>query len=486
MGLGILGDILFFRSGFGLNAAIWTLALVIAGAVLFRKAGVDASRQSLWLLGPTLVFAVGFAVHDSFGMALVNSIGLAVSLTFLTTHLRDKAFGRISILDSTLGAAVAWMAYVVDVFAIWIEDVQWKTLGAGLKAERIAPVVRGLLFAVPLVVVFGMLMASADAVFQKMAANAFQFDAWATVQHVFLIGFFLAVAIALLRRAYLTKPFEISSGASLSPPPPSGATEALIVVGALDLLFAVFVSIQFRYLFGGTELVTASTGLNYATYARRGFFELVTITALALPVLLVCTSHALQAAPRLKQPFKILSLTMVSMLVVVMVSAVQRMAFYVNESGLSELRLYTTAFMGWIAMVYVIYCVTFVKSRPERFSYFSLAAGLAVCIGLNMLRPGTFIADYNVQASKRGTPLDVAYLSKLGADGVPGLMRAWPNLTPSEKKTSAVWLRDESTRWTTDWRAWNMSRSRAKSLIDARSAELATLAPPNTEVASYD
>ena len=58
----------------------------------------------------------------------------------------------------------------------------------------------------------------------------------------------------------------------------------LVVV---DLLFLAFVLVQFRYLFGGAELVRGLTGMSYADYARRGFFELVAVAALSLPLLLL-------------------------------------------------------------------------------------------------------------------------------------------------------------------------------------------------------
>ena len=40
--------------------------------------------------------------------------------------------------------------------------------------------------------------------------------------------------------------------------------------------------VQLRYLFGGAALVHVTAGLTYAQYARRGFFELVTVAALLL------------------------------------------------------------------------------------------------------------------------------------------------------------------------------------------------------------
>ena len=45
--------------------------------------------------------------------------------------------------------------------------------------------------------------------------------------------------------------------------------------------------VQFRYLFGGAALVQVSETLTYAEYARRGFFELVAVAALLLPIMLL-------------------------------------------------------------------------------------------------------------------------------------------------------------------------------------------------------
>ena len=59
-----------------------------------------------------------------------------------------------------------------------------------------------------------------------------------------------------------------------------GIVELGIVLGLLDVLFLAFVLVQFRYLFGGAELVQVSATLTYAEYARRGFFELVAVAAL--------------------------------------------------------------------------------------------------------------------------------------------------------------------------------------------------------------
>ena len=112
-----------------------------------------------------------------------------------------------------------------------------------------------------------------------------------------------------------------------------GIVEVGIVLGLLDLLFLTFVVIQVRYLFGGAGHVAATAGLTYAEYARHGFFELVTVTALALPLLLYRPLAAQDRDPRPRGLFKALAGIMVVLLFVVVASALQRMYLYQQSSA---------------------------------------------------------------------------------------------------------------------------------------------------------
>ncbi len=62
--------------------------------------------------------------------------------------------------------------------------------------------------------------------------------------------------------------------------------EVTIILGLLDVLFLGFVAVQGSYLFGGDRLIASQADLSYADYARRGFFQLVAVAGLSLPVLL--------------------------------------------------------------------------------------------------------------------------------------------------------------------------------------------------------
>src|SRR5262249_24542297 len=185
--------------------------------------------------------------------------------------------------------------------------------------------------------------------------------------------------------------------------------EMAIPLGMLDVLFLSFVIVQFRYFIGGAASVETSTGLTYAEYARRGFFELVAVSALVLPILLGIDWLVSNGTAATRRIFRALALIRVLLLSLIMLSAVQRMRLYQSEYGLTELGLYTTAFMGWQGLVFVWFILTVLRGRRERFAFGAMTAGLVVIGLLHVASPDAFIIRINTDRIREGRRFDAVY-----------------------------------------------------------------------------
>jgi len=137
----------------------------------------------------------------------------------------------------------------------------------------------------------------------------------------------------------------------------------------------------------------------------------------------------------------------------------------IGAYGLTELRLYTTAFMGWLGMVLAWFAATVLRGRPGRFPRGAVMSGFAVVAALNVLNPDALIARTNLRRAERTGKLDAVYLSRLSADAAPavagGLRRL--ELAPLDACLLREDLRDEL-RTRRDWRGWNLGRSRAAAI----------------------
>jgi Domain of unknown function (DUF4173) len=460
LALGLFGDLLFQGQPLGLNVAVWTFAFMVALSVLLRVARAPLHQGRRYMVAPLLVFAALFVWHDSPLLVATNLLAIAAAVSMgLLRNVR-----RATLSDYGTGFVGAARSTAFGGFGVLMSDIRWSELVGRAPSERVAAVARGLALGVPLLLVFGGLFMAADAVFQDLVASAIPSVNEHAVERLLIIGTIAWLAGGLLRELLAGRGDQVTFPSARRG---LGSVEVNIALGFLNLLFLAFVVVQFTYLFGGRGLVEDQTGLTYAEYARHGFFELVTVAALTLPLLLFA-DWVLRDGSR--TAFRWLAVTLLALLGVVMVSALQRLRLYMDEYGLTELRLYATGVVLWLAVVCVWFGVTVLRGRRHAFAVGALVTGFAATLVLNVVSPDALIARTNTTRPA----VDVQYLATLSDDAVPTLIERLPSLPPAKRRELASALLSRTTA-DGDWRSWNVSRSRANDALRRHQAELAAL-----------
>jgi uncharacterized protein DUF4153 len=516
--LGLVGDAILRVPSWGANMAIWSLAIVAAVVTLARRRYEALPADARWLLIPALALSLLFVWRDSDSLIAYNTLTFFGTLALLAAAISWGTEQRV--LESRFRELVyAGVVIGVNVFvgmiALLLSDVSFRQVAGARGTGRVIAGVRAALVAIPLLLVFGSLFASADPVFARLASQVFRIDAATVASHLAVSGIIAWFVGGLLRATVLS-----NGRGTWRVPCPDGAlglTEVSVALGSLVALFAAFVIVQLRYFFGGDALVQATAGMSYADYARRGFFELVTVSALVLPVLLTGNSLLRRDTPRADAVFRVLSGTLLTLLAIIMYSAIARMRLYESAYGLSEDRLYATVFMGWLAIVFVWFTVTVLRGRERLFTAGVLASGWATLIALNVADPSGYVARFNIARAGQGKEVDVRYIARLGADAAPALVQylarervtapaGW--VIPSTdsaghaltmpagsvleradgaRETADYGERCEAARrllhdWgpavQTDWRGWTVSRARARRVVGGSEAALRRLAEP--------
>jgi hypothetical protein len=207
------------------------------------------------------------------------------------------------------------------------------------------------------------------------------------------------------------------------------------------------------------------------------------VIALALPLLLIA-HWLLRAENRAHERlFKALAGIMVGLLFVVVASALQRMYLYQQEFGLTELRLYTTVFMGWISTVLIWFVLTVLRARRDHFAFGALVAGFAAIIAINAMNPDALIASTNIDRMEEGKRFDAYYLTTLSADAVPVLAESLPEIGDTRLWTGYTVEQAIVDRWgskESDWLTWNLGRSKARQSIKGYHATQSGRAPRMT------
>ncbi|HEU4323364.1 MAG TPA: DUF4173 domain-containing protein [Roseiflexaceae bacterium] len=484
LALGVSADRLFSGRWLGISVPLFVTALLLVLFGLGRREGIAPTRANLWLSGAALFFAGLVAVRDNQLLVTLNVLAVLGLLLLQAALYRGPAIGRLSVGQTMLsaldaGVNIAYRAAPLTGQALQAAPVQRGQLAA------VMPLARGLALSVPVLLVFGGLLVSADTVFASYVNDMFRFDWDLDLASLFghtltTLGVAWACAgglvVALTGVAAPAAPKELPAEGDtqrLAALPTSwrflGWVEALTVLSLVDLLFAVFMLIQGAYLFGGMATLDR-TNMTFADYARRGFFELLAVACLSL-ALLWCLALITKRDQQQTRIFNLASGAMVVLVIGMLLSAFQRMLLYEQAYGFTELRIYTHSFMIWLAVVLGLFLVALVRDRPRVFVLGSFVTALVYLALLNLADTDALIVRANVARYEQTGKLDAWYLTTLSADSVPDLVAAYSKVDPVSQETlrnSFAWRRARLQEETAKqgWPAWRLSRSRALAALE--------------------
>jgi hypothetical protein len=496
--LGVVGDAVLRAPGgpVGLNMVMWVASIALAAYVLHRRAGLELDRERVAWLAIAVLFAAGLAWRDSPPLKLL-ALGCATLSFALAAYRVVAAWVRRAGVAHYVrawgtGALHAWTASALVLVDAW-QSTPRPDIGGTTGWRRAAAVARGLAIATPLLVVFGALFMSADAVFAELVLNIVRIDAELIASHMLLFsvcawlatgylrGFLAGTELPPLRVLWRDGPLL-----ALVPRRPAlSITEVATALAAIDLLFLLFVIVQFRYLFGGDALVQVTPDLTYAEYARRGFFELVFAVVLVVPVLLAADWLLARDRRRDDVVFRVLAGVLVALVLAITASALQRLRLYHTSYGLTESRFYAMVLLMWIGAMLLWFAATVLRGRRDAFAFGALLAGLATVALLFVIDPDSIIARTNVArlaSADAAVRFDVAYATTLSADAVPVLIDALPALPPDVQCPLARHL---LRRWPPDrgrsLRSWSWSAARASDAVREQAARLRAMVGPDRQ-----
>ncbi|MBS1957498.1 MAG: DUF4173 domain-containing protein [Cyanobacteria bacterium SZAS-4] len=491
--VGLTSDLLFHDSIVhstpnGLSVLLWsiTVSLVVTVITAAKKHGVE--RKCLWWLVPVNLSAFAYMWRDSAILHNIDVYLMFFSLVMLSFSLKGNVAQASGIFDYALASLTTGIDALMEAMALIKVDLPWRQVVPHQVRGKVPALLRGFAFAVPLLLLFCGLFISADAAFASLLNKGLNFNfSDISVHTAILLGFTWCTA-GYLRPMFVAdransnafmkfgEQSESSEQQSGIPNGTEGEIETAIpkvmlgfgrfelnvVLALLNLLFLSFVMVQFRYFFGGSNVVETTAGLSYAEYARKGFFELATVSALVLPMLLVGDWLLPRHRDKFDKIFPVQSGIQIALLFVIMLSAFQRMNLYQQEYGLTELRFYVSAFIGCMALLYVIFAATVLTGKRSKFAFAASIAALASVAALQFANPDRIIVAANIDNAVKGKAFDADYALSLSNDATAYLAQNIGKLPfPAQKQIAGVLVSQEHHAWHYDVRSFNIARCEA-------------------------
>jgi hypothetical protein len=509
-------DILFWERPFGINFFIFILLAAFGGLIPTWMEKIHIPWTSYLLLVPLAFFSVMTFIRAEPFTTAVNVLVTLSALAFFLMTLRNGAWYRYSLRDIFVSGFQFLLNNVIGGILFFNKtrkadssqageadngdrtaDVEGKQdqVSQGENSEKkekplkgIAPYLRGLLLALPILGILTFFLAQADPIFNDRIQNSL---AWFRIENlgemVFRLAYILVIAYVLLSSYYFavveSKKYQPDDNEKPAISPFLGSIESSVVLGAVNLLFLMFVILQFNYLFSGGKNISLE-GYTYAEYARRGFFELIAVAVISLVLFYILSMITKREQKNQGRLFSALGLILVGLVAIILTSAYIRLNLYEAAYGFTRLRTLAHVFMIWIALLLGGVAILEITRNMKRLAFILILFIIGFGLTINLLNTDQFIVNQNISRAinnhndKAESDLDSGYLYSLSADAIPNLVEFYiDENTPDDIRDElggvlACKLAQIDVPQDESWVSYHYSRSQANTLLAQQSENL--------------
>jgi hypothetical protein len=329
------------------------------------------------------------------------------------------------------------------------------------KQKKLHSIAMGILWALPVLFLLGSLLVSSDSRFEHFAIELFSLNLSEVFSQFFYFCLYFPAISAFFYISILK--YKINNQSIKEFSYTLEGIQILTILTLINLLFLSYIFIQFSYFFGGEQFISEANTLTYSSYARRGFWELICLAILVLPLLLIAhwlqryESHSMQVW------FNRLTLAMIISLLLIEASAIHRMYLYVRIYGLTELRFYSSLFMLYMMIGLVIFYFCIITNKRKQFISLISAQTIILILLLNVINPDAQISQYNFSQHKDRN-IDTYYLTQLSSDAYPSIYHNRNTLSQQEACLLQSKLK-RKLQHNSSKRQWNWSTYNALEII---------------------
>ena len=426
-------DILYWQKPPGISFAVHIILLLGVLGFLAWKEDIRPNTSSLILVPIILIFSLlGFLREEPFTRTLNHLLSLGF-LGLLILSFQGGRWFSYNMSDYIVGAFRLFINLFALPFKSMTEVREVEDSGEGEDQpkqsgwKKSAPYLRGILLALPVVAILASLLSAADPIFSEWLQDLIELLRLEKLPEYIFRLVLISIWTFLLAGALLyalTKSDQEKLVGIDQPWPPRflGFTETTIIMGAVNLLFFSFVSIQFRYFFGGEKNISLD-GYTYSEYARKGFGELLAVAFFTLFIIMVLSGITKRENKRDRTTFTALTGAMTAFIGVILVSSLQRLALYEAAYGFTRLRTYSHLCVLWIGILFLAILVLEVLQHYRTFTLATVAAIAGFVLTMNAVNVDGFITTRNIQRlSVEDAALDTHYLKTLSNDAIPTLI----------------------------------------------------------------
>ena len=487
LGCAVVHHYLFYEKTWGVSFPLFVLLFYVYYYWAVREKRELRLEPSMALAVPVLLLSFTYAVHSNLLLLVLNALAVPLLIVAHTTwHMSEGRLRTPFIFRLLDQVFVQTLRYVPQPVVVAFRAVSFK-MKAG-RSQELIKVLIGLIVSIPLLLAVVALLASADSIFDRTLARLPELTSGLqlglTLFRALWIACIATGLFAYVRGLLQPKPWpsraaaeeDVAAGsttpaaASAAVVTPSAAvpridaTVAATILVVLNAVYLLFAFVQFSYFFGGGA-AELPEGITYASYARKGFAELVVVTLINLTILMIMLYGVKRPGLAAWRFLRALLGVLVGCTGIMLSSAYLRLSMYEEAYGYTVARLLVHAFMIFLLVLFVLALVKLWRERLPLFRCYAAVTVTAYVI-VNYFGIDAAVARGNIQRYEATGRIDTAYLGGLGYEVVPLLLelkRKHPDAEGIDKALQSFQSRIESGKpasWTEfNWSEWRAAKA---------------------------
>lgn len=419
-------------------AFLAVFSILITDFVLWCNVGLGTSISACVILAATFIYLYKTRRHFSVYTvsAAATYVILSISLTF-----SDNAFSKF------LAVCIMAVLYCVTVMDMTdarsrrpgsfraISDLcrtaiiqpldniypsMWAIFHRKGDDGKVSPrktggIFIGIMCSVPALCIIIPLLISSDEAFQSLMSKL-NFDM--SMEIIFSIIFGLILFVLLFAQAFSLKHGKAEKAEAKAFGGIADPASVCAFMCVVSIVYLLYLFSQLAYFFNAFSGILNS-GFTMAQYARRGFFEMCVVCFINLIIVFLCNILSRKKNGKSSPAVKYPSLFICLFSLLLIATAISKMGMYINNFGMTHLRIFTSMFMILLAVVFIsVILRLFIKNVP--YMQISLIAAALILAVLQFADIDRVVTSYNINAYLDGrlSTIDFSTLENLESDAV--------------------------------------------------------------------
>ncbi len=468
--LSIWSVVLFFGKEIGFSMLLFVVPISYYIVSILERNNKVKNKNSKILLIPIIILSGTYLIYNNSFFNTVNLIVIPILIIIMILNLLTDKLMPKTLLEKILDIIIEPFAYIGETMSELKNNLSIKfNIKQNKETNQSSNnIFKALCITIPIVIVIVAILASADSVFNNMIFNIL--NVFTNIfSSIDFSGFIIRLILIICIFIYLSSFFYNITKYEEEPVLENYTNESKkiesmtlkMVLTALNIVYLIFCIIQINSLF------MQKTNINYADYARQGFFQLMIVSIINLIVILIAKKYGEEN----NKYINFMEILMIIFTLIIIVSSAVRMYFYEQTYGYTLLRLLVYCVLLTEAIL-LIPTILYILNKHRNLikTYFTII--VVMYIGMNIINFDAIIANRNINRYIETGKIDLEYLEKeTGTDAISNIIEILEieNADDTVKKETLRYIDEVYTNLkneNTDFRNFNLSKLLSKKAIE--------------------